>query len=74
MSSLNGFFRRNAGFFWFLGALMVCGFVFIQVQKALQSETANYGFASQCSYFLKPTVVQQPLTREETVTRGCTKG
>ncbi|MDX1670305.1 MAG: hypothetical protein R3194_12860 [Limnobacter sp.] len=74
MSSVNGFFRRNARFFWFLGALMIGGFVTIQVNKAIGSNTADYGFASDCSYFLKPTVVQEPLTREQTTAKGCTQG
>lgn len=74
MGSVNGFFRRNSRIFWVLGSLMIGAFIVVQFGKAISSPAANYSFASECTYYLKPTVEQKPLTREQSVVRGCTSG
>lgn len=73
MFDINAFFRRNEKLFWFMGAFFVLVLGVVQIDKNINSDTAQYSFIGQCSTYQAPDAVSKPLNRSQIRIERCVK-
>lgn len=73
MLDINAFFRRNEKLFWILGAFFVVVLGVVQVDKNINSDTAQYSFIGQCNSYQAPDAVSKPLNRSQIRVERCAK-